>query len=163
MSKLGAVIESVEKHEKFVLEQVKRARSDEKFGREMTERWEKIKAGIQISRAPTGLPLPRLALQGLDNLQFIPTPTDDMEAFSIRRGNEVLGIQKGNFREPSCRLGKVEAGQHRPGRDIPQPQLAISSRRSVDACSHEMPAIRRECQRQHDPIATRQQAHATCG
>lgn len=36
MSKLGAVIESVEKHEKFVHEQVKRARTDEKFGREMT-------------------------------------------------------------------------------------------------------------------------------
>ena len=44
MSKLGAVIEAVEKHEKFVHEQVKRARTDEKFGREMTERWRKIKA-----------------------------------------------------------------------------------------------------------------------
>ena len=66
MSKLGAVIESVEKHEKFVLEQVKRARRDEKFGREMTERWAKIKAGIPIAQAPTGLPLPRLALPEID-------------------------------------------------------------------------------------------------
>ncbi len=66
MSKLGAVVESVEKHEKFVLDQVKRARTDEKFGREMTERWEKIKAGIPIARAPTGLPLPRLALPEID-------------------------------------------------------------------------------------------------
>src|SRR6187402_278308 len=66
MSKLGAVIESVEKHEKFVEEQVKRARADEKFGREMTERWNKIKAGIPIARAPTGLPLPRLALPEID-------------------------------------------------------------------------------------------------
>ena len=66
MSKLGAVIESVEKHEKFVEEQVKRARTDEKFGREMTERWNKIKAGIPIARAPTGLPLPRLALPEID-------------------------------------------------------------------------------------------------
>jgi methylmalonyl-CoA mutase cobalamin-binding domain/chain len=66
MSKLGAVIESVEEHEQFVLEQVKRARSDEKFGREMTERWNKIKAEIPISRAPTGLPLPRLALPEID-------------------------------------------------------------------------------------------------
>ena len=66
MSKLGAVIESVEKHEKFVQEQVKRARTDEKFGREMTERWNKIKAGIPIARAPTGLPLPRLALPEID-------------------------------------------------------------------------------------------------
>src|SRR4051794_31996995 len=66
MSKLGAVIESVEKHEKFVLDQVKRARTDENFGREMVERWEKIKAEIPVSRAPTGLPLPRLALPEID-------------------------------------------------------------------------------------------------
>jgi methylmalonyl-CoA mutase cobalamin-binding domain/chain len=66
MSKLGAVVESVEKHEKFVLEQVKRARMDEKFGREMTERWNKLKAEIPIGRAPTGLPLPRLALPEID-------------------------------------------------------------------------------------------------
>src|SRR4051794_2552394 len=66
MSKLGAVIESIEKHEKFVLDQVKRARTDENFGREMVERWEKIKAEIPVSRAPTGLPLPRLALPEID-------------------------------------------------------------------------------------------------
>ncbi len=66
MSKLGAVLESVEKHERFVGEQVKRARSDEAFGREMTERWNKLKAGIPVSRAPTGLPLPRLALPEID-------------------------------------------------------------------------------------------------
>jgi methylmalonyl-CoA mutase cobalamin-binding domain/chain len=66
MSKLGAVVESVEKHAQFVFEQVKRARTNEKFGREMTERWNKIKAEIPISRAPTGLPLPRLALPEID-------------------------------------------------------------------------------------------------
>jgi len=66
MSKLGAVVESVEKHERFVLDQVKRARADEAFGREMSERWNKIKAEIPISRAPTGLPLPRLALPEID-------------------------------------------------------------------------------------------------
>jgi methylmalonyl-CoA mutase cobalamin-binding domain/chain len=66
MSKLGHVIEAVEKHVRFVLEQVKRARTDEKFGREMTERWNKIKAGIPIASAPTGLPLPRLALPEID-------------------------------------------------------------------------------------------------
>ena len=66
MSKLGAVVESVEQHGKFVLEQVKRARSDKKFAREMTERWEKIKAEIPIAKAPTGLPLPRLALPEID-------------------------------------------------------------------------------------------------
>jgi methylmalonyl-CoA mutase len=66
MSKLGQVIEAVEKHGQFVLEQVKRARADEKFGREMSGRWKKIKAEIPITRAPTGLPLPRLALPEVD-------------------------------------------------------------------------------------------------
>jgi len=66
MSKLGAVVEAVEKHGRFVLEQVKRARSDEKFAQAVTERWNKVKAEIPISRAPTGLPLPRLALPEID-------------------------------------------------------------------------------------------------
>jgi methylmalonyl-CoA mutase cobalamin-binding domain/chain len=66
MSKLGQVVEAVEKHGQFVLEQVKRARSDEKFGRELSERWQNTKAGIPISHAPTGLPLPRMALPEID-------------------------------------------------------------------------------------------------
>src|SRR5437764_2839961 len=66
MSKLGAVVEAVEKHGRFVLEQVKRARSDEKFAQAVTDRWNKVKAEIPISKAPTGLPLPRLALPEID-------------------------------------------------------------------------------------------------
>jgi methylmalonyl-CoA mutase cobalamin-binding domain/chain len=66
MSKLGAVVEAVEKHGVFVLEQVKRARSDERFAQAVTERWNKIKAETPIAKAPTGLPLPRLALPEID-------------------------------------------------------------------------------------------------
>jgi methylmalonyl-CoA mutase cobalamin-binding domain/chain len=66
MSKLGAVIEAVEKHGQFVLEQVKRARSNQKFARQVTDRWNKIKAETPITLAPTGLPLPRLALPEID-------------------------------------------------------------------------------------------------
>src|SRR5438067_1982705 len=66
MSKLGAVVEAVEKHASFVLEQVKRARSDEEFAQAVTERWNKVKAEIPIAKAPTGLPLPRLALPDID-------------------------------------------------------------------------------------------------
>src|SRR5437016_9609856 len=66
MSKLGAVVEAVEKHGRFVLEQVKRARSDEKFAQAVTERWNKVKAEIPFAKAPTGLPLPRLALPEID-------------------------------------------------------------------------------------------------
>src|SRR5205809_5995789 len=66
MSKLGAVVEAVEKHASFVLEQVKRTRSDEKFAQAVTDRWNKDKAEIPNSKAPTGLPLPRLALPEID-------------------------------------------------------------------------------------------------
>jgi methylmalonyl-CoA mutase len=66
MSKLGQVVESVENYNKFVLEQVKRARTDEKFGRELLGRWNDVKAKIPVNRTPTGLPLPRLALPEID-------------------------------------------------------------------------------------------------
>src|SRR5437588_192942 len=39
MSKLGQVVEAVERYNKFVLDQVKRARTDEKFGRDLLGRW----------------------------------------------------------------------------------------------------------------------------
>src|SRR5713101_3836321 len=66
MSKLGQVVEAVEKYNQFVLDQVKRARAHEGFGREVIDRWNKIKAETPITRAPTGLPLPRLALPEID-------------------------------------------------------------------------------------------------
>src|SRR5213592_1781538 len=66
MSKLGQVVESVEKYNQFVLDQVKRARTDEKFGRDLLGRWNDIKAKIPATRTPTGLPLPRLALPEID-------------------------------------------------------------------------------------------------
>src|SRR5438093_15361 len=66
MSKLGQVVESVEKYNKFVLDQVKRARTDQKFGRDLLGRWNDTKAKIPFTRTPTGLPLPRLALPEID-------------------------------------------------------------------------------------------------
>src|ERR1044072_3710410 len=66
MSKLGAVVESVEKYNQFVVDQVKRARSDKDFGRDLVGRWNDIKAKIPTSRTPTGIPLPRLALPEID-------------------------------------------------------------------------------------------------
>jgi methylmalonyl-CoA mutase cobalamin-binding domain/chain len=66
MSKLGQVVEAVEKYNRFVLDQVKRARSDEKFGRELIDRWNEIKSSTQVTRSPTGLALPRLALPEID-------------------------------------------------------------------------------------------------
>src|SRR5881398_1643925 len=66
MSKLGQVVETVENYNKFVLDQVKRARTDQKFGRDLLGRWNDIKAKIPVSRTPTGIPLPRLALPEID-------------------------------------------------------------------------------------------------
>ncbi len=66
MSKLGQVVESVEKYNQFVVDQVKRARTDKDFGRDLLGRWNDIKAKIPVTRAPTGLPLPRLALPEID-------------------------------------------------------------------------------------------------
>src|ERR1700737_46498 len=66
MSKLGQVIESVEKYNQFVLDQVKRARTDKKFGSDLLGRWNDLKAKVPVTRAPTGLELPRLALPEID-------------------------------------------------------------------------------------------------
>ncbi|MGI9087210.1 MAG: methylmalonyl-CoA mutase family protein [Chthoniobacterales bacterium] len=66
MSKLGRVVEAVEGYNQFVLDEVKRARTDEAFGRELLQRWSEIKKNIPVGRAPTGLELPRLALPDID-------------------------------------------------------------------------------------------------
>ncbi len=66
MSKLGQVVESVDKYNQFVLDQVKRARTDTEFGRDLAGRWNDIKAKIPSTRTPTGIPLPRLALPEID-------------------------------------------------------------------------------------------------
>jgi methylmalonyl-CoA mutase len=66
MSKLGNVVEAVEKYNKFVEDEVKRARADKKFGQQMVDRWNEIKVKIPIGSAPTGLKLPRLALPEID-------------------------------------------------------------------------------------------------
>ncbi len=66
MSKLGQVLESVENYNQFVLDQVKRSRTDQKFGRDLLGRWNDVKAKIPVTRTPTGIPLPRLALPEID-------------------------------------------------------------------------------------------------
>ncbi len=66
MSKLGQVVEAVEGYNQHVLDEVQRARKDEKFGQQMVERWNDVKAKTPIGTAPTGLKLPRLALPEID-------------------------------------------------------------------------------------------------
>jgi methylmalonyl-CoA mutase len=66
MGILHDTIRAVEKHHRYVDEQVRRARAEPKLGREMTDRWRKIRESIQTTKTPTGLELPRLALPELD-------------------------------------------------------------------------------------------------
>ena len=66
MSKLGQVVEAVENYNEFVLNEVKRARTDQAFGQQMVDRWNELKAKVPIGTAPTGLKLPRLALPEID-------------------------------------------------------------------------------------------------
>ncbi len=66
MSKLGNVVEAVDKYNQHVLDEVKRARTDKKFGKQMLDRWDELKRKIPTGRAPTGLELPRLALPEID-------------------------------------------------------------------------------------------------
>src|SRR5437764_10062925 len=66
MSKLGRVVEAVENYNQFVLDEVKRARSDKAFGKKLLDRWNEVKATTPIGAAPTGLKLPRLALPEID-------------------------------------------------------------------------------------------------
>jgi methylmalonyl-CoA mutase cobalamin-binding domain/chain len=66
MSKLGRVVEAVENYNAFVLDEVKRARSEKAFGKKLLDRWNDVKAKTPIGTAPTGLRLPRLALPEID-------------------------------------------------------------------------------------------------
>src|SRR5207248_6295548 len=66
MSKLGRVVEAVENYNQFVLDEVKRARSDKAFGKKLLDRWNEVKANTPVGMAPTGLKLPRLALPEID-------------------------------------------------------------------------------------------------
>jgi methylmalonyl-CoA mutase len=56
----------VDDYNAFVARETERARSDASFGAELRERFSKIHAGIELTRSPTGTPLPRLALPKTD-------------------------------------------------------------------------------------------------
>jgi methylmalonyl-CoA mutase len=66
MTFLGRVASAVDEHNAFVARETERARSDTSFGAELRERFSKIHAGIELTRSPTGTPLPRLALPTTD-------------------------------------------------------------------------------------------------
>src|SRR5207247_11319670 len=130
MSKLGKVIESIEKYNKFVLDQVRRARTDQQFGRDLLGRWNDIKATTPITRTPTGLPLPRLALPEIDEPGEIardcfgeglpgefPLLNGDYREMYLEPVREVESFEKDGGRARPARAGLASGA---PDKKLPQ-------------------------------------------
>jgi methylmalonyl-CoA mutase cobalamin-binding domain/chain len=132
MSKLGQVVESVENYNKFVVDQVKRARTDQEFGRDLLGRWNDIKAKIPVTRTPTGIPLPRLALPEIDEpgeiaryifgeglpgeFPYLNAAYPEMYLEPIR---EIESFEKNNG---SARPQPARRGEGAPDKKTPQPE-----------------------------------------
>src|SRR5712691_8761624 len=66
MSTLSQVIDAVGLFHRSVEERIQLARSDQKLGKDLRRRWQKIHTVIPMVETPTGLKLPRLALPQTD-------------------------------------------------------------------------------------------------
>src|SRR6185503_12315749 len=66
MSILGQVDTAVEAHHRLVEEQVRRARSETRFGGQLLKRWKQCRRQIATTLTPTGIELPALALPATD-------------------------------------------------------------------------------------------------
>src|SRR5213083_2510953 len=66
MSVLFQIADAVEAYNRFVEQQVVRARSDPQFRDQILQRWQAARAGVGTATTPTGLKLPRLALPQTD-------------------------------------------------------------------------------------------------
>ena len=66
MSQLGKIADSVDTYNRFVAAEVARARADAGFAAELRQRWVQLRASVEMTKSPTGTPLPRLALPDTD-------------------------------------------------------------------------------------------------
>ena len=66
MSVLFQIADAVEAYNRFVKQQVVRARNDPQFRDQILQRWQAARAGVGTATTPTGLKLPRLALPQTD-------------------------------------------------------------------------------------------------
>ena len=66
MNVLADIIEAVEAFDRLVQGQVRKARTDAKFGAELRKSWRRIRQRVPSIETPTGLKLPRLALPQTD-------------------------------------------------------------------------------------------------
>ena len=62
MSQLGKIADSVDAYNAHVTAEVARARLDQKFAAELRAKWAQLRASVEMTKSPTGTPLPRLAL-----------------------------------------------------------------------------------------------------
>ncbi len=62
MSALGQVTKAIEAYDRFVEEQVQKARTDPAFSKQLRKRWQTIHSKIATVTTPTGLKVPALAL-----------------------------------------------------------------------------------------------------
>ncbi|MGA8660235.1 MAG: methylmalonyl-CoA mutase family protein [Chthoniobacterales bacterium] len=66
MTSIGQIVHAVRSYRKLVADQVKRARQDADFGRQILERWNEARSKVTTTVTATGLKLPTLALPKLD-------------------------------------------------------------------------------------------------
>src|SRR5690242_2826347 len=66
MGTLAQISDAAESFDRHVDEQVRRARTDERFRAELLARWERVRQSVPTVTTPTGMPLPRLALPPTD-------------------------------------------------------------------------------------------------
>jgi methylmalonyl-CoA mutase len=66
MSSLGKIADSVDAYNAHVAAEVARARTDAKFAAELRAKWAQLRASVEMTKSPTGTPLPRLALPDTD-------------------------------------------------------------------------------------------------
>ena len=67
MSVLNQVICAADQYDRFVTDQVRRARTEPAFRKKLMRRWEAVRADVEMVTTPTGLKLPRLALPVSDD------------------------------------------------------------------------------------------------
>ncbi|MDB6127508.1 MAG: methylmalonyl-CoA mutase [Verrucomicrobia bacterium] len=66
MSQLGKIADSIDAYNAHVAAEVKRARTDEKYAADLRAKWAQLRASVEMTKSPTGTPLPRLALPDTD-------------------------------------------------------------------------------------------------
>src|SRR5207244_4056919 len=66
MAELAEFVAAVERYNDHVTEEVRRARSDVRFGEELRAEWKALRGSVGVTRTPTGIELPRVALPETD-------------------------------------------------------------------------------------------------